>query len=125
MDGLGYVFPALIAIFVPFRVYVVSQFFSKEDLKYLDPVDETDEDYLKEQRELHKVDRDVDEAEVFHGFSELRMQGVDHNASDYYEHHPEVEPPEEFAETVLRNRQRSNASQKTDEELVEENSKSH
>eukprot|EP00526_Cylindrotheca_closterium_P007407 CAMPEP_0113654712 /NCGR_PEP_ID=MMETSP0017_2-20120614/29301_1 /TAXON_ID=2856 /ORGANISM="Cylindrotheca closterium" /LENGTH=690 /DNA_ID=CAMNT_0000567875 /DNA_START=66 /DNA_END=2138 /DNA_ORIENTATION=- /assembly_acc=CAM_ASM_000147 len=126
MFGSGYVFPALIAIFVPFRLYVVSRFFSKQDLKYLDPVGESDEDYVAEQRELYKVDRDVDEAEVFHGFSELRMKDVDHNAIDYYEHHPDVEPPEEFAETVLRNRQRSSTSQKADElPVVEENPKTH
>ena len=122
MYGSGYVFPALIAIFVPFRVYVVSRFFSKEDLKYLDPVGESDDDYADEQREFHKVDRDVDEAEVFHGFSELRMKNVDHNASEYYRHHPDVEPPEEFAETLLRNRQRSHTSQKTNEP-AEENPK--
>ncbi|CAJ1934246.1 unnamed protein product [Cylindrotheca closterium] len=97
----GYVFPALIAMFVPFRIHVVSRFFSKEDLEYLDPVEDSDEDYSDEQRELHKVDRDVDKAEVIHGFSELRMKDVDHNASEYYDHHPDV------AETVLRNRQRS------------------
>lgn len=120
----GYVFPALIAIFVPFRIYIISRFFSEEDLKHLDPVGEGDEDYVDEQRELHKVDRDVDEAEVFHGFSELRMKDVDHNPVEYYEHHPDVQPPEEFSEVVLRHRQRSGASQKTDEP-VEDNSKSH
>lgn len=121
MDGSGYVFPALIAIFVPFRIYAVSRFFSKEDLKYLDPVGESDEDYVDEQRELYKVNRDVDEAEVFHGVSELRMKNVDHNPSEYYEHHPDVVPPEEFAETVLRHRQRSTTPLKADELVVEEN----
>jgi len=58
--------------------------------------------------ELNKVQRDVNEAEVFHGFSELRMKDVDHNPTEYYEHHPEVEPPREFTEVTLRHRQRSN-----------------
>lgn len=104
----GYVFPALIAIFVPFRIFIVSKFFSKEDLQHLDPVGESDEDYVTEQMELNKVQRDVNEAEVFHGFSELRMKDVDHNPTEYYEHHPEVEPPREFTEVTLRHRQRSN-----------------
>ena len=104
----------------------MSRFFSEEDLKYLDPAGEADEDYVDEQRELQRVERDVDEAEVFHGFSELRMKDVDHNPSEYYEHHPDVEPPEEFSETVLRNRQRSHTSQKTDEEVeLEDNLKIH
>lgn len=110
-------FPALIAIFVPFRIYIVSKFFSEEDLKYLDPVGEGEDDYVDEQRELYKVERDVDEAEVFHGFSQLRMKGVDHNPSQYYEHHPDVTPPEEFSETVLRNRQRSGSFKKSKENV--------
>jgi hypothetical protein len=100
----------LIAIFIPFRSFVVSRIFSEKDLSHLDPVGESDEDYLNEQRELYKVEPDVDESEVFHGFSELRMKNVDHNPVEYYEHHPAVHPPEEFAEVVLRNRRRSSAS---------------
>jgi hypothetical protein len=103
----GYVFPALIAIFVPFRSFIVSKFFTEEDLKHLDPVGESDEDYFEEQVEINKADRDVDEAETFHGFSEFRTGNVSHDPVDHYEHHPEVEPPAE-----LRNRVRSKETPK-------------
>jgi hypothetical protein len=97
----------LIAIFIPFRSFVVSRIFSEQDLNHLDPVGESNEDYLNEQRELYHVEPDVDESEVFHGFSELRMKNVDHNPVEYYQHHPDAHPPEDFAGVVLRNRRRS------------------
>eukprot|EP00980_Cylindrotheca_fusiformis_P007791 scaffold1669_cov129-Cylindrotheca_fusiformis.AAC.2 len=107
----GYIFPALIACFVPFRVYVISRCFSERDLDHLDPVGESDEDYQKEQRELYHVEPDVDESQVFHGFSELRMKGVDHSPADYYHHHPGVQPPEDSSEAVLRNRHKAGRDQ--------------
>lgn len=114
----------MIAIFVPFRSFVVSRFFSEHDLTHLDPVGESDEDYLNEQRQIHKVEPDVDEAELFHGVSELRMKDVDHNPFDYYDHHPDVQPPEEFAETVLRNRIRASRSREGHVEECEGNDES-
>eukprot|EP00980_Cylindrotheca_fusiformis_P007792 scaffold1669_cov129-Cylindrotheca_fusiformis.AAC.3 len=81
----GYVFPLLIAIFVPVRSFIVSRLFSEEDLKHLDPSDETEDDYKEEQINLNKNDGGSSD---FHGFSEFRSHGVDHNSSEFYKHHP-------------------------------------
>mmetsp|Transcript_46056 Transcript_46056/g.111546 ORF Transcript_46056/g.111546 Transcript_46056/m.111546 type:complete len:613 (-) Transcript_46056:89-1927(-) len=78
----GYVFPALIALYVPVRSFIVSRLFSPEDLQHLDPSGESEEDYHDEQREYNHCEGDVDDADAFHGFSEFRTKGVDHDATD-------------------------------------------
>ncbi|KAL3939778.1 MAG: hypothetical protein SGBAC_005555 [Bacillariaceae sp.] len=78
----GYVFPALIALYVPVRSFVVSRLFSPEDLKHLDPVGESEEDYHDEQREYNSCEGDITDADAFHGFSEFRTKDVDHSADD-------------------------------------------
>jgi hypothetical protein len=49
----GYIYPALLTALVPLRSYVVSRWFSQDDLQHLDPVTETEEEYHEEQREFH------------------------------------------------------------------------
>jgi hypothetical protein len=61
----GYVFPALVCACVPLRERVVSYFFTVEDLKYLDPFGETEDEYDAERREVYDAERraDVDPVE--------------------------------------------------------------
>jgi hypothetical protein len=90
----GYIFPALIAGLVPLRSYVVCRLFTKGDLAYLDPFEETEDDYVEEQKEIIAAERrpSIDEAELFHGFSEFRTKDIPHDAKEYYQHHPEIIP---------------------------------
>eukprot|EP00934_Nitzschia_sp_Nitz4_P002737 Nitzschia sp. Nitz4//scaffold103_size77763//2583//4601//NITZ4_005434-RA/size77763-processed-gene-0.0-mRNA-1//1//CDS//3329532295//2727//frame0 len=103
---VGYIFPALIALLVPLRSYGVSRMFSAEDLKHLDPVDESEEDYEEEQKQIHAAERrsSMGEEDIFHGFSSFRTKGVDHDAAGYYKHHPDNLPRSPTGETGLRQR---------------------
>jgi hypothetical protein len=94
----------LIASFVPVRLFIVSRLFTDEDLRHLDPVDESDDDYLDEQAEYNKSDAGSTE---FRGISEFRTKGVDHNSTEYYKHHPDT----------LRNRSKSLGSQNEEVEI--------
>mmetsp|Transcript_15955 Transcript_15955/g.44710 ORF Transcript_15955/g.44710 Transcript_15955/m.44710 type:complete len:800 (-) Transcript_15955:55-2454(-) len=94
--SVGYIFPALVAALVPFRIMVLPKIFSDSDMLYLDPTGETDEDYHKEQQEIVDVVRrrpSLDEAEMFHGFSELRTKNMAHDAKEYYHQHPDLPHP--------------------------------
>ena len=74
---------------------VVSRLFKEEDLQYLDPVGESDEDYHNEQHEIYEArlrSHSVDEADMQHGFSEYRPKSVIHDADEYYKKHPESIP---------------------------------
>eukprot|EP00566_Odontella_aurita_P008076 CAMPEP_0113546980 /NCGR_PEP_ID=MMETSP0015_2-20120614/12103_1 /TAXON_ID=2838 /ORGANISM="Odontella" /LENGTH=659 /DNA_ID=CAMNT_0000447487 /DNA_START=176 /DNA_END=2155 /DNA_ORIENTATION=+ /assembly_acc=CAM_ASM_000160 len=55
--SFGYIYPALLAVLVPLRSYVLTRFFSKEDLKHLDPSDESEEEYHEEQRLIKEAER--------------------------------------------------------------------
>ena len=80
---------------VPLRTMVVSRLFKEEDLQYLDPVGESDEDYHKEQHEIYEARlraHSIDEADLQHGFSEYRPKSVIHDADEYYKKHPESIP---------------------------------
>lgn len=94
----------MIAIFVPVRLFIVSRLFTDEDLRQLDPVDESEDDYLDEQVAYNKHDGGSAE---FNGISEFRTKGVDHNSSEYYNHHPEN----------LRSRSKSSGSQNEEVEV--------
>lgn len=90
--SVGYIFPALIAAFVPVRKYLVSRLFDENDLKHLDPTGETSEDYDEEQIIIEQAlleAKEIDEADVFHGFSEFRAADVPHDPKEYYKKHPE------------------------------------
>ena len=75
---------------------VVSRLFNEEDLQYLDPIGETEEDYIEEQHEIVEARlraNSVDESELPHGFSEFRPKDVIHDADEHYTKHPETIPP--------------------------------
>lgn len=65
---IGYLYPALLTLLVPFRSVVLSRFFTAADLKHLDPADETEDDYHQEQRAIHLAElqgsSDVDDVGV-------------------------------------------------------------
>jgi GNAT superfamily N-acetyltransferase len=76
---VGYIYPALLALLVPFRSYVLHRFFKEEDMKHLDPADETEEEYHDEQRMVHENERrgSVDEEDIaFPTRAEFRGQGL-------------------------------------------------
>eukprot|EP00978_Attheya_sp_CCMP212_P018870 scaffold52139_cov53-Attheya_sp.AAC.2 len=80
----GYVFPALVCACVPFSKYVLVRLFSKEDLKYLDPVGESEEEYLVERKEMHEAMRrpSIDSVDIaLPGWSEFHAHRPD-------DHHP-------------------------------------
>jgi hypothetical protein len=85
----------LVAALVPLRSIIVPRLFSPEDLQYLDPVGECEDDYIEEQKEIHAAERrpSIDEAELFNGLSGFRTKDVPHDANEYYQHHPEFVPP--------------------------------
>lgn len=81
--SVGYIYPLLLAILVPFRSFLVSRWFDEKDLKFLDPFgdDHDDEEYLDEQRVLHEAERQgsYDEEELtFPNRAEFRGQGRPH-----------------------------------------------
>jgi boron transporter len=53
----GYIYPALLTALVPFRSYILTRWFSEEDLQHLDPFGETEQDYHEEQRAIHEAER--------------------------------------------------------------------
>ncbi len=78
ISKIGYVFPALVAALVPIRSFIVSRCFSEEDLKYLDPIGETDEEAHDERaRYLERRLESIDEIEIITpGFSDFRADGI-------------------------------------------------
>ena len=77
---VGYIYPALLTLLVPFRSFLLSRVFSEKDLEHLDPYGETEEEYHEEQREIFRAERkgSFDEEEVAHFPSrgEFRAQGL-------------------------------------------------
>ena len=49
----GYIYPALLTALVPVRSYILSRLFSEDDLQYLDPSGETEEELREETRKKH------------------------------------------------------------------------
>jgi hypothetical protein len=60
--SVGYLYPAMLALLVPFRSFILYQLFPKEDLRHLDPVTESEEDFCNEQRLIHQALRDGDQS---------------------------------------------------------------
>ena len=60
----GYIYPLLLVLLVPFRSFILSKYFSEEDLKHLDPVDESVEEYEEEQKKFFKRSGSYNEADV-------------------------------------------------------------
>lgn len=89
----GYVFPALIAAFVPIRSFLVSRLFHEDDLKFLDPVDETEDDYIAEQIDFEEDYNASPKlaAEFGLGLSEFRIGNIPHGPDEYYQQHPEYQ----------------------------------
>lgn len=77
-ETLGYIFPALVAALVPIRSFFVSRVFSAEDLVYLDPIGETEEEAHEERVKYLERRPSVDEAEHtdMPGFSDFHASGI-------------------------------------------------
>ncbi|VEU40986.1 unnamed protein product [Pseudo-nitzschia multistriata] len=90
----GYVFPALIAGFVPIRSFLIVRLFDETDLKYLDPIHETDDDYIAELIEYEESQKPRHVSEFGLGLSEFRIGNVPHDPDEYYERHPEYQVSE-------------------------------
>lgn len=50
--SVGYIYPALLTILVPFRSFILSRVFDEKDLKYLDPTAESEKEHLEEARKI-------------------------------------------------------------------------
>jgi len=78
--SVGYLYPALLTLLVPFRSYILDRCFEQEDIKHLDPAEETEEEYHDEQRLIHHAFHDeasVDEEELaIPTRAEFRGQGL-------------------------------------------------
>lgn len=64
----GYIYPLLLVLLVPFRSYVLSHIFSADDLKHLDPFEESVEEYEEEQKEFFKRKASFNEADIVVSF---------------------------------------------------------
>lgn len=75
---VGYIYPLLLTLLVPFRSYVLECLFKPEDTKHLDPVDETEEEFHDEQRMVHHtLGHSTDEEDMlFPTRAEFRGQGM-------------------------------------------------
>ena len=76
---IGYIYPLLLTLLVPFRSYVLEYFFKPEDTKHLDPVDESEEEFHDEQRMVHHVmaQGSIDEEDsAFPSRAEFRGDGM-------------------------------------------------
>jgi hypothetical protein len=78
----GYIFPVLIAACVPLRSLVLNFMFSSDDMKYMDPEYETEEEYMQEYHKMQAAARrpSIDETDLFQGVSEFRRS---HSVSVY------------------------------------------
>ena len=77
---IGYIFPALVAALVPIRSYLVAWYFKDEDLKYLDPIGETEEEAHDERATYLERRPSVDEADLQQpGFSDFHAAGMQHD----------------------------------------------
>ena len=78
--GLGWIFPALVGALVPVRSFFVSRVFNKDDLVYLDPISQTEEETHDEKVKYLERRPSVDEAEIDEpGFSDFHAQGIKHD----------------------------------------------
>jgi GNAT superfamily N-acetyltransferase len=90
--SVGYLYPALLTLLVPFRSYILYRLFPEEDLRHLDPVDETEEEFHEEQRLVHHAfhdgDKSVDEEELaFQTRAEFRGQGIKRALMNHHRRH--------------------------------------
>lgn len=77
LRGTGYIFPALVTALVPFRSFVISRYFSEDDLKYLDPYAETEDEYLEERKAYLERRPSVDSVDIgLPGFSDFHAEGI-------------------------------------------------
>jgi GNAT superfamily N-acetyltransferase len=78
--SVGYLYPLLLTCLVPIRSYILFNLFAEGDLKYLDPAEETEEEFHEEQRLLHHAfhdDASVDGEDLaFPTRAEFRGQGL-------------------------------------------------
>lgn len=85
----GYIYPALLTALVPVRSYILSRFFSEQDMKHLDPFGETEEDYHEGQRLFHhhrSESFDSDE-QFFPNRAEFRGQGLAQEIARHKRHY--------------------------------------
>lgn len=75
----GYIYPLLLTLLVPFRSYLLAKLFKPEDLRHLDPADETEEEFHDEQRLVHHTiaKGSIDEEDVaIPSRAEFRGEGM-------------------------------------------------
>jgi len=76
--SVGYIFPALVAALVPIRSFFVSRVFAEDDLVYLDPMGETEEEAHDERVKYSQRQLSIDEVEHTDqpGFSDFHAEGI-------------------------------------------------
>lgn len=78
--SVGYIFPALIGLLVPFRSFIMSRLFSEEDLKYLDPIglteDEAHDEKVLLMSRIPSAGEDDVEAAAMPGFGDFHAEGM-------------------------------------------------
>jgi len=112
-SAVGYIFPVLVVILIPFRLYVVSRCFKDEDLKYLDPIGETEEEVHDEKAKYLEHKPSIDEAEVdaLPGFSDFHADGMLHDIAEKKSHDAE----EAAKESILNRRHQASATAEENE----------
>ena len=96
-SAVGYIFPVLVVVLIPFRLFAVSRLFKDEDLIYLDPIGETEEEAHDEKAKYLETKPSIDEAEVdaLPGFSDFHAGGMLHDIAEKKSHDAEeaaIEP---------------------------------
>ena len=113
--SVGYIFPALVAALVPVRSYIVSRCFAEEDLKYLDPIGETEEEAHEEKRKYVEQHRaSIARASVVDlpGFSDFHALGMKHDIAEKKRRDSVQEMAIELsAESSLTRRHQSNTEE--------------
>lgn len=87
--SVGYLYPALLTLLVPFRSYILGRFFAAADLQHLDPANETEEEFHDEQRLVHHTVQhgEVDEEDLaFPTRAEFRGEGIKREIMDVHHH---------------------------------------
>lgn len=103
--SVGYIFPALIGLLVPIRLFLISRWFLNEDLKYLDPIglmeDEAHDEKVLLMSRGPSISEDEVEATAIPGLGDFHAEGIqkDIQASIIARSHQNVVVDEELVDS--------------------------
>jgi hypothetical protein len=108
--SVGFIFPALIGLLVPIRMFIISRWFSAEDLKILDPIslteDEAHDEKVMLMSRIPSVDADEVEATAIPRHGDFHAEGIqnDIQASIAVRSRQNVVEDDELVSSTLKKR---------------------